>query len=89
MIDTEMEKRGGEGSSFGVEREEPSERVSEEIEDDLTALRQEQQRSPLSFCLRVGDSYCCSLDWSKGIYTYTLAPNLLGRFCLMLPVIFA
>ena len=43
-----------------------SDRITEEIEDDLTALRNQQHQSPLSFYLRVGDSYCFSFDKAKG-----------------------
>ena len=37
-----------------------SERITEEIEDDLTALRNKQNQSPLSFYGKIGNSYLFS-----------------------------
>ena len=77
----DSKKSPKDSTSFGIDQakeekleEIVSDRVTEEIEDDLTALRNQQHQSPLSFYLRIGDSYCFSFDKSKGTSPLTQPP---------------
>ena len=63
--------------------------MTEEIEDDLTSLRKEKNQTPLSFYLKIGNSYLFSVNKAKGKIINNLVPVLIGRFCLYLPILIA